>query len=75
MIPRTWRKDVAQDAGSVEAPAAPNWAFTQGGYVPFCQESCPHHDGKRCRVMGLRAPNICEPVVVQMSRLLSAEAR
>jgi RNA polymerase-binding transcription factor DksA len=28
-----------------------------------CTEACPSHDGKRCRVMGVRAPDghVCEP--------------
>ena len=38
--------------------------------VPFCNENCPQHDGKRCRVLGMRPDNICEPTVVEMARLL-----
>lgn len=29
--------------------------------VPLCDESCPQHDGKRCRELGFRPDRICEP--------------
>lgn len=32
--------------------------------VPYCaEEACPSYDGKRCRVLGHRPGNICEPQV------------
>lgn len=31
--------------------------------VPFCSDNCPQHDGKRCRLLGLKPGNICEPGV------------
>jgi len=35
--------------------------------VPFCAESdCPLYDGKRCRAMGFRPSNICEPAVMDL---------
>lgn len=37
------------------------------GGIPFCSERCPQHDGKRCRILGLKPGNICEPGV---SRIL-----
>ena len=47
-----------------EQPPQPEW--TPNG-VPNCSESCRHHDGKRCGLMGLRAPAICEPTVEGMA--------
>ena len=37
--------------------------------VPWCSDSCPQHDGKRCRLLGLRPVSICEPAVVELARL------
>ena len=37
--------------------------------IPYCSEECPSHDGKRCRLIGSRAPNVCEP----MSSILVSE--
>lgn len=34
--------------------------------VPSCTETCPSHDGKRCRVLGLKAGGICEPAVIDI---------
>lgn len=67
-----WRLDVQREAGTEDDPARPQWS--QNG-TPVCDETCPHHDGRRCRVLGFRAPEICEPVVVQMGRMLSAGPR
>lgn len=33
--------------------------------IPFCNERCPHHDGKRCDIIGRRPGNICEPAIEQ----------
>ena len=40
--------------------------------VPLCREGCPHHDGKRCGLMGFRPDRICEPAVVAMRTELDA---
>ena len=42
--------------------------------LPLCTESCPSHDGKRCRVLGQRPSRICEPAVEAMAELLEAKA-
>ena len=34
--------------------------------VGHCTEDCPSHDGKRCKVLGLRAGGICEPWAVAL---------
>lgn len=53
----------------VERNPGPKW--TEG--VPFCaEENCPEYDGKRCRMMGFRPSQICEPAVRQMSADLAA---
>lgn len=50
-------------------PAAPVWS----GLVPRCAEDmCPHYDGKRCEVLGMRPRGICEPVVSAMGELIDA---
>ena len=60
----SWRADVAETAGGAE----PRWS----GGMPRCHDGCAQHDGKRCRLLGLRAPEdkACEPVVIEMSELL-----
>jgi hypothetical protein len=40
--------------------------------VPFCSESCRHHDGKRCRIMGFQPGAICEPTVIELVRRVKA---
>jgi hypothetical protein len=64
----TWRIDAQAAAGNEDDAAKPVWSDE----VPFCDGACPHYDGKRCRVMGLRPDNICEPVVAEMAKMLSA---
>lgn len=50
--------------------AAPNWA---NDGVPLCSEDeCPSYDGKRCRLLGFRPDNICEPAVAEMAHQLRA---
>lgn len=35
--------------------------------VPFCAENdCQMYDGKRCKAMGFRPGNICEPAVIEL---------
>jgi len=48
--------------------ALPVWV----GPVPLCEETCPHHDGKRCRLMGFRPSRMCEPVVSAMGDALDS---
>ncbi len=41
--------------------------------VPWCtQENCPHHDGKRCELLGFRPGGVCEPAVRSMESELAA---
>lgn len=40
--------------------------------VPYCRDACRHHDGKRCRLMGLRPSSICEPAVQEIAGELAA---
>jgi len=43
--------------------------------VPWCDDGCPHHDGKRCELIGHRPDAICEPAVhilVNMAQRLAA---
>lgn len=47
--------------------ADPDWLSG----LPICSASCPYHDGKRCEITGGCAPNICEPVVIEMTKLLN----
>jgi hypothetical protein len=35
--------------------------------VPHCDDSCRHHDGKRCELLGFRAGGLCEPEVAEMA--------
>jgi hypothetical protein len=70
---KRWQKQACGDA-SYGAPAAPEWS----GHVPFCALTCPHHDGKRCELLGVRAHEglPCEPVVTAMALMLNrSEAR
>lgn len=62
-----WRLDVQAAAGNEDHAAQPVWSSD----VPFCNGECVHFDGKRCRLMGRRPDNICEPVVAQMAKMLS----
>lgn len=39
--------------------------------VPRCTERCPHHDGKRCRILGHQPDELCEPAVRDMARKLT----
>lgn len=72
-----WRLAVQSAAGSEDDPARPRWtsSWARSPGIPFCVESCAHHDGLCCRLIHFTAPKICEPVVVQMAKLLSAGPR
>jgi hypothetical protein len=37
--------------------------------VPWCSDSCPQHDGKRCRILGYRSDAVCVPAVVELARI------
>ena len=39
--------------------------------VPMCTDSCPSYDGARCRVLGFKPGNICEPAVGHLVTRLS----
>jgi DNA repair exonuclease SbcCD ATPase subunit len=49
--------------------ASPDWVDG----VPVCSELCLSHDGKRCELLGLRAPRVCEPTVAAMTEALAEE--
>lgn len=46
---------------------APEPMYTREG-VPLCDDHCRHHDGKRCRMMGLSAREglPCQPAVAEL---------
>ena len=39
--------------------------------LPRCTENCPQHDGKRCRLLGLRPSEFCEPALEQQREALA----
>ncbi len=43
--------------------------------VPFCTEKCDEYDGKRCRLMGARPAQHCEPALIQITTKLAAYER
>ena len=53
---------------AVPAEAEPTWDHD----VPFCNEECRSHDGKRCRLTGMRPGNVCEPAVSAMAAALDS---
>lgn len=66
----TWKTRAAVAAsGDERRPALPVW---EDG-APWCDDRCSHHDGKRCALIGVRPGRICEPVVVEMARMLDGE--
>ena len=67
---KVWQRQITTPQGVASEPApAPEWLDD----VPRCTERCPHHDGKRCRLMGFRPGPLCEPAVEAMARLLNEE--
>lgn len=65
-----WQERIDAAAGDAEGLAIePRW-FEDG--VPRCDDACRYHDGKRCQLLGLRAPSICEPAVAAMARVCAA---
>lgn len=66
----TWKQRALTAVGADPSPA-PDF----GGKLPLCSESCPHHDGKRCELMGFRPGQFCEPVLEAITDLVAhAEA-
>jgi hypothetical protein len=63
----SWRISAQSAAGNEDDAAKPVWADG----IPLCDGSCPLYDGKRCAATGFRPRGICEPVVAQMSRMLT----
>lgn len=58
-----WKIKVCRSVMMDDAtPPSPDWS----GNTPFCDDKCPHHDGKRCRLLGHQPGTICEPVVEAM---------
>jgi hypothetical protein len=49
-----------------DAERQPNWNED----VPWCDENCPKHDGKRCTELGFRPSAICEPAVRDLVQAL-----
>lgn len=39
--------------------------------VPWCNERCRAHDGKRCDLTGFKPRGVCEPEVAEMAALIS----
>jgi hypothetical protein len=64
----TWRIDAQIAAGNEDDAAKPVWARD----IPWCSPQCPHRDIFACKLTGVVASRVCEPVVAQMSKLLSA---
>ncbi len=44
----------------------PHWLPSQNVVIPYCADDCTSHDGKRCRLLGFRPPDICEPAVAAL---------
>lgn len=61
----TWKRLAVNVSDNVR-DAAPSWQ----GHIPACSEACPHHDGKRCRLLGIRPGRVCEPAVEEMGKFL-----
>jgi hypothetical protein len=70
----TWTKQVERDAvaGHDARPIGPEW---DDGGVPFCDDSCAYHDGKRCELLGSRPDWICQPAVRAMASRLTKAPR
>jgi hypothetical protein len=68
MADNAWHWHVELNAGGpVVGRADPDWSDDG---APRCSEECRFHDGKRCQLLGARPGWLCEPVVVEMARLL-----
>jgi hypothetical protein len=62
-----WKRHVEREtvlAGN--EPPRPVWNRN----IPRCHEACAYHDGKRCQLIGLRAPETCEPVAETLGGLV-----
>ncbi len=41
--------------------------------IPFCDDDCQQHDGKRCRILGCSPAYHCEPAIEALIATLAAE--
>jgi len=47
--------------------------WTEDG-IPMCgDDKCDNFDGKRCKLIGFKPGNICEPIVAEMADRLTRE--
>ena len=46
----------------------PWWLPSQNVVLPYCQDDCPCHDGRRCSILGRRPDSVCEPAVAALVR-------
>lgn len=46
----------------------PDWLSSGGSVLPYCSGECRSHDGKRCRLLGHRPGDVCEPAVSALIR-------
>jgi hypothetical protein len=64
---KDWQRKVMDAATPKgEHPIWPGWS----GSVPLCMEECGQHDGKRCRLLGVRPDRLCEPAVAAMGDIV-----
>lgn len=56
---------------SDERPGSQPTPRVDNAGIPWCDDSCPQHDGKRCQITGFRPSSICEPAVGNMARDVS----
>lgn len=78
-----WLVAVARESAPAPLPPAAAEARTRyatrpsrgDNRVPYCDEQCPQHDGKRCRIMGCRPSSICEPEVLNLLADLDASEK
>lgn len=66
-----WADAAEAEVGAFDGPPSPD--YDSG--VPVCREHCARHDGKRCEILGERAPLLCEPVVQAMAQMLTDATR
>ena len=64
-------KDEVREAAEVRYATRPS---RDDRRVPYCDEQCPQHDGKRCRLMGVQPSSICEPEVLNLIAAIAARS-
>ena len=57
--------ELAKEATAPEP--APERPSVDANGVGWCDDACPEHDGKRCRLTGFRPRGICEPWAVRLA--------